>query len=74
MFDYIQYGILPLFIQVYIQRLGMEHPAARLIKNIKTPEVIFTKQPLSFSQLYFLFCNSNGEVFGIYRENGWESI
>jgi hypothetical protein len=65
MFDYIQYGILPLFIQVYIQRLGMEHPAARLIKDIKFPEVIFSKEPLSFSQLYFLFGNSNGEVLGI---------
>ena len=74
MFDYVRYGTLPLFIQVYIQRLGMEHPTAKLIKNIKYPEVIFTKHPLSFSQLYFLFSNSNGEVFGIYRENGWESI
>jgi len=69
MFDYIQYGILPLFIQVYIQRLGMEHPSARLIKDIKYPEIIFTKEPLSFSQLYFLFGNSNGEVLGICRKD-----
>ena len=47
----------------------MEHPAARLIKDIEYPEVIFTKEPLSFSQLYFLFGNNNGEVLGIYRKD-----
>jgi hypothetical protein len=47
----------------------MEHPAARLIKDIKFPEVIFSKEPLSFSQLYFLFGNSNGEVLGICGKN-----
>mgnify|MGYP003136081071 FL=1 len=55
MFDGIQYGVIPFFIQNYILKIGLESPTARLIKNIKLPEVIFTNEKISFSELYFLF-------------------
>ena len=48
MYDGIQYGIIPLFIQNRILYMGMEHPTANLIKNIKLPEIIYSKYPISF--------------------------
>ena len=58
MFDYIQYGILPLFLQVKIQKLGMEHPIAKIIKKINLPIEIYSRDYLdidTFSEIFFLF-------------------
>mgnify|MGYP003117225567 CR=1 FL=1 len=65
MFDGIQYGVIPFFIQNYILKIGLESPTARLIKNIKLPEVIYTNETISFSELYFLFLDINGKIYGV---------
>lgn len=62
MFDRIQYGDIPLFIQNYILKIGLEHPTASCIKSIKIPEVIFSRNKMSFSDHFFLFHNCNGEI------------
>lgn len=55
MYDGIQYGIIPLFIQNRILYMGMEHPTANLIKNIKLPEIIYSKYPISFYKHFLMF-------------------
>ena len=62
MFDCIQYGNIPLFIQNYILKIGLEHPTASIIKSIKLPEIIFSRNKMSFSDHFFLFYNCNGEI------------
>ena len=65
MFDYEQYGEIPLFIQVYIQRIGMEHPNAKLIKEEmkKIPPIVYSNHNSSFIYYIFLFGNTNGTIF-----------
>jgi hypothetical protein len=65
MFDGIQYGDIPFFIQNYILKIGLESPTARLIKSIKLPEVIYSNQKICFSELYFLFLDINGEIYRV---------
>jgi len=55
MFDYIQYGIIPYTIQVKILKLGLESPTCKIIKKIKLPILIYSREPQSFSDIYFLF-------------------
>ncbi len=55
MFNGEQYGILPFFIQNYILYLGLEHPTAKLIKEIELPEIIFSKYETCFYDHFFMF-------------------
>tara|TARA_R100000353_G_scaffold157111_2_gene116154 strand:+ start:5800 stop:6009 length:210 start_codon:yes stop_codon:yes gene_type:complete len=69
MFDNIQYGNIPLFIQNYILKIGLEHPTAFCIKSINIPEVIYSKYKMSFSDHFFLFYNCNGKIFEFLLES-----
>jgi hypothetical protein len=65
MFDYEQYGEIPLFIQVYILKIGMEHPTAKLIKDEikRIPPIVYSNHNSSFIYYIFLFGNTNGTIF-----------
>ena len=55
MFNGEQYSDIPLFIQNYILYMGLEHPSAKIIKNIELPEVIFSKYEMCFYDHFFMF-------------------
>ncbi len=55
MFDYIRYGDLPYEIQIMILKMGLEHPIARIIKDINLPEQIWSREPLCFYDHFFMF-------------------
>ena len=58
MFDGEQYSDIPLFIQNYILCMGLEHPCAKIIKNIKLPETIYCKYEMCFYDHFFMFNDS----------------
>ena len=55
MFDYVQYGIIPYTIQVTILKLGLQSPTCKIIKNLDLPILIYSREPQTFSDIYFLF-------------------
>ena len=55
MFDGEQYGKIPLMLQNYILYVGLEHPCAKLVKDIKLPEVIFSKYDMCFYEHFLMF-------------------
>ena len=55
MFDYVQYGNIPYTIQVKILKLGLQSPTCKIIKKIKLPILIYSREPQTFSDIYFLF-------------------
>ena len=55
MFDYIQYGIIPYFLQVKILKMGLEHPTAKMIKKIQIPEHIWGREEMCFYDHFLMF-------------------
>jgi len=55
MFDYIRYGDLPYEIQIMILKMGLEHPTARMIKDIKIPEQIWSREEMCFYEHFLMF-------------------
>ena len=65
MFDSIQYGMIPLFIQNKILKIGLCHPICKILKEIELPEIIFEREKSSYSELFFLFYDFNGQILNI---------
>tara|TARA_R100000388_G_scaffold82035_1_gene60750 strand:+ start:442 stop:642 length:201 start_codon:yes stop_codon:yes gene_type:complete len=65
MFDSIQYGTLPLFIQNKILKIGLCHPVCKIFQEIKLPEIILSKEDISFIELFFLFHDFNGKILQV---------
>jgi hypothetical protein len=64
MFNGIQYGIIPFFIQNYILKIGMKHPLAIIFENeVVIPEIIFERVQMSFYEHFLMFNNFNGEIY-----------
>ncbi len=61
MFDGIQYGCLPFFIQNYILKIGLIHPIAAIFKKVKPPPCVYSLRNEGFYYHFFLFNNDNYE-------------
>lgn len=61
MFDGVQYGDIPLFIQNYILKIGLKHPLAIIFKQeVVIPKIIIDRNRMSFYEHFLMFYSVNG--------------